>query len=182
MFVHEEVIYVSASVICAGIASVYDYRYRRVPNLLTGPAILFGLLLHLVLGGPAQLGMAALAGLVAGGTFLIFYVAGGMGAGDVKLMTAVGCMVGMIAVKEVLISTVLIGAVFALVLAIHRGRLRQTLANLVTLVKHHGSEGIKSHPELNLENSNTLRLPYALPIAAGCLVTFYLVSVNGLVR
>jgi prepilin peptidase CpaA len=182
MFVPEEVIYVSASVICAGIASVYDYRYRRVPNLLTGPAILFGLLLHLVLGGPAQLGMAALAGLVAGGTFLIFYVVGGMGAGDVKLMTAVGCMVGMIAVKEVLISTVLIGAVFALVLAIHRGQLRQTLANLVTLVKHHGSEGIKSHPELNLENSNTLRLPYALPIAAGCLVTFYLVSANGLAR
>jgi prepilin peptidase CpaA len=182
MSVPKEVIYVSASVICAGIASVYDYRYRRVPNLLTGPAILFGLLLHLVLGGPAQLGMAALAGLIAGGIFLIFYIAGGMGAGDVKLMAAVGCIVGTSALKEVMISTVLIGAVFGIVLAIQRGRLRETLGNVGKLVKHHGSEGMKSHPELNVRNSNTLRLPYALPIAAGCLVTFYLVAIDGIAR
>lgn len=182
MSVPEEVIYVSASVICAGIASVYDYRYRRIPNVLTGPAILFGLLLHLVLGGPAQLGRSALAGLIAGGIFLIFFVIGGMGAGDVKLMTAVGCIVGTSALKDVLISTVLIGAAFAIVLAIQRGRLRQTLLNIATLARHHGSSGLKSHPELNVGNSNTLRLPYALPIAAGCLVAFYLVTVNGFTR
>jgi prepilin peptidase CpaA len=182
MVLSQESIYVSVSVICAGIASVYDFRYRRIPNLLTGPAILFGLLLHLVLGGPAQLGMAALAGLIAGGIFLVFYIAGGMGAGDVKLMTAVGCVVGMSEVKNVMVSTVLIGAAFAVVMAVRHGRLRQTITNIARLVRHHGSEGLTSHPELNVGNSNTLRLPYALPIAAGCLVTFYLVSVQGLSR
>ena len=34
------------------------------------------------------------AGLIGGVLFLIFYLAGGMGAGDVKLITAVGCMAG----------------------------------------------------------------------------------------
>jgi prepilin peptidase CpaA len=182
MVLTREVIYVSASVGCACIASVYDFRYRRIPNLLTGPAILIGLLLHLFLGGPTQFGLAALAGLIAGMIFLIFHIAGGMGAGDVKLMAAVGCMVGMSAVKELLISTVIIGAVFAAALALYRGRLRHTLANVGTLVIHHGSEGLRSHPELNLANPNTLRLPYALPIAAGCLVTFYLISSKGLAR
>ena len=182
MYVSSEVIYLSASVTCAGIASVYDFRFRRIPNLLTGPAILFGLVLHLYLGGLAQLGLAALAGLIAGGVFLIFFIAGGMGAGDVKLMLAVGCIAGIGSIKDVLISTVIIGAIFAVALALYRGRLRQTISNVATLIAHHRSEGLTSHPELNVANSNTLRLPYALPIAAGCVVTFYLSCFKGLVR
>jgi prepilin peptidase CpaA len=154
-------------------------KYRRIPNVLTGYSILLALFLHLLLDGWAQLGSSAMAGLIAGSIFLIFFIAGGLGGGDVKLMTAVGCFVGMQFLSQVMIATLITGAVFAIVLALYHGRLRDTLANVGTLVAHHQRRGLVPHPELNVTNSNTLRLPYALPIAAGCLATFWTLATRG---
>lgn len=171
MAINIETTYIAAALACASIGSKHDLQSRRIPNLLTGPAILCGLLLHLILGGPVQLGLSALAGLMAGGVFLVFFVAGGMGAGDVKLMTAVGCLAGTAFIKDIVVGTVLLGALMGVALALYRGQLRQMLTNVITLVQHHSAEGLKTHPELNVRNPTVLRLPYALPIAAGCLVT-----------
>jgi len=167
----QQVMFTAASLLCAALGSVHDLRDRRIPNFITGPAVLAGLALHLALGGPAELGGSALAGLAAGGIFLIFFLAGGMGAGDVKLMTAVGCLAGLPPLQLVMVWTIVAGAVFALAVAVWRGRLRQTLGNVIVLLEHHGSAGLTPHPEINLGNPATLRLPFALPIAAGCLVT-----------
>jgi prepilin peptidase CpaA len=164
--------YASAALFCATVAAACDLKTRRIPNLLTGPSILFGLLLHLALGGWSQLGWSAAAALIGGGIFLVFYLAGGMGAGDVKLMAAVASLAGYSSVPTLLIATVLSGGVLALGLATLRGRLKATLRNIVVLVLHHRAEGLTPHPDLNLQNNNTLRLPYAIAIAVGCLVTF----------
>jgi len=182
MTINPQTTYMEAALVCASIASLYDLRTRRIPNKLTLPAILCGLALHLVRGGPAELGLSALAGLIAGGVFLLFFMAGGMGGGDVKLMTAVGCLAGSGNIKNVLISTVLIGAVMGIALALYRGKFRQILGNVFTLVQHHRNEGLEAHPELNVRNPAALRLPYALPIAAGCLLTFFLASGKELAR
>ena len=87
--------FVGMSFVSAGIGAWSDVRTRRIPNWLTGSSILVGLVLHLVLGGWRSLGSAALAGLLAGAVFLVFHLAGGMGAGDVKLMTAVSVLAGL---------------------------------------------------------------------------------------
>ncbi|MHB1699041.1 MAG: A24 family peptidase [Acidobacteriaceae bacterium] len=179
---HSQTIYLAAALICAATASVHDLRSRRIPNLLTGPAILFGLLLHLILGGPAQMGLSALAGVVAGGIFFLFFMAGGMGAGDVKLMAAVGCLAGTEYIQDILIATVILGACMGLGLAVYRGRFRQTFMNVMTLVQHHSAAGLAEHPDINVRNASTLRLPYALPIALGCLLTLFLASGKELVR
>jgi prepilin peptidase CpaA len=173
MTVHAtNIAYASTALLCATVAAVYDLKTRRIPNLLTGPSILLALLLHLVLGGWGQLGLSAAAALIGGGIFLLFYLAGGMGAGDVKLMAAVAALAGYASVPRLLIATVLTGGVLALGLAILRGKLKTTLRNIVALLLHHRAEGLTPHPDLNLQNTNTLRLPYAMAIAAGCLVTF----------
>ncbi len=179
---HSQTVYLAAALICAIAASLHDLRSRRIPNLLTGPAILFGLLLHLVLGGPSQMGLAALSGLIAGGIFFLFFMAGGMGAGDVKLMAAVGCLAGSAYIQDVLIATVIFGACMGVGLAVYHGRLRQTFANVLMLVQHHSEAGLAEHPEINVRNAATLRLPYALPIALGCLITLFLAPGKGLVR
>ena len=176
---NQETVYVFASLVCAGIGSVHDIKDRRIPNLLTGPSIFFALSLHFLFGGWSQLGSSALAGLIAGSIFLVFFMAGGLGAGDVKLMTAVGCFVGMPLLSQVMIATVIIGALFAIMLALYRGQLRQTLANIVALGVHHQQRGLRQHPELNLTNARALRLPYALPIAAGCLTTAWTLATRG---
>jgi len=165
----QQLIFTGGSLLCAGIGSVHDVRERRIPNLVTGPAILAALTLHLICGGWGGLLDSALAGLIAGAIFLVFFLAGGMGAGDVKLMAAVGCCVGLSSLFPVVLSTVLAGAVFALAIGLYNGRLRETLRNVGALLLHHGQQGLKPHPDLNLTNPHTLRLPFALPIAAGCL-------------
>lgn len=95
-----------------------------------------------------------------------------MGAGDVKLITAVGCIAGLSEVGYLLILTALAGGVMAIFLALYRGRLKETLVNMGALVVHHRTEGLAPHPELNIANSQTLRLPYAVAIAAGSALSF----------
>ena len=167
----EHLLFAGIALLCAAIASVYDLRERRIPNRLTGSFLAAGLLLHFALGGWGGLRSAALAALTAGGLFLVFFIAGGMGAGDVKLMAAVGAITGLAPLQLVMLATVGAGAVFALALAGYHGQLRQTLRNVVELLLHHGRRGLRPHPEMNLANPKGLRLPFALPIAAGCLIT-----------
>lgn len=167
-----ESVYLAAAAICAFSGAICDFRSRRIPNRLTGPSILLGLVLHLVLGGWRSVAHAALAGLVAGGAFLVFYLAGGMGGGDVKLMAAVGCCAGLSHVTAILIATAIAGGIFAVVLALVAGRFKQTLCNVVQLLLHHGAVGLQPHPDLNVQNSRTLRLPYGVAIGAGTAMTF----------
>ena len=176
--IDKELVYPAAACICATIGSVFDVKSRRVPNLLTGPSICFGLVLHLTLGGWRQMAVAAAAGLVCGVVFLIFYLAGGMGAGDVKLITAVGCICGFHYIACLLAFTAIAGGIMATVLALARGRLWQTLSNVGELFSHHRAEGLTPHPEINVLNASTLRLPYALAITAGCVLTLYLQGVQ----
>jgi prepilin peptidase CpaA len=172
----EDLLFAGLALGCAVVASVYDMRERRIPNRLTGSCLLAGLLLHLAVGGWSGLGSASLASLTAGGLFLIFFIAGGMGAGDVKLMAAMAAITGLAPLQLFLLATVLAGGVFALALAGYHGRLRQTFVNVAALLLHHGSQGLKPHPEMNLANERTLRLPFALPITAGCLVTLCILA------
>ena len=173
-----ELIYPAASCAFAFTGAVFDIRSRRVPNFVTLPGILCGLLLHLLAGGWVQLGSAALAGLICFGIFLLFWLAGGMGAGDVKLMAAVGCLAGLPNVGNLLVSTALAGGLMAIVMAVWRGKAKETLLNVGALVVHHRLEGLTPHPSLNLSNSRTLRLPYAVPIATGCAMALCLAVVQ----
>jgi hypothetical protein len=61
----------------------------------------------------------------------------------------------------------------AIVMALARGQLQQTIMNVGAIAAHHSHEGLQPHPDLNLSNQNTLRLPYALAIAGGSLLTLY---------
>jgi prepilin peptidase CpaA len=165
--------YPATALACALVGSVFDVKSRRIPNFITFPSILVGLALHLALGGWRQLLSSLAAGLICGVVFLIFYIAGGMGAGDVKLITAVGCIAGMPHVAYLLVLTALCGGAMAIVLALARGRLQQTIVNVGAIASHHSQEGLQPHPDLNLSNLDTLRLPYALAIAGGSLLTLY---------
>jgi prepilin peptidase CpaA len=101
-----------------------------------------------------------------------------MGAGDVKLITAVGCIAGLSNAPYLLILTSIAGGVMGVVFALMRGRLKETLQNVGTIASHHKEEGLTPHPDLNVMNVSTLRLPYGVAIAAGCTITFYLLGMQ----
>jgi prepilin peptidase CpaA len=171
--------YPATAAACAVAGSVFDVKSRRIPNFITLPAFFLGLSMHLVLGGWTQLLSALAAGLICGLVFLVFYLAGGMGAGDVKLMLAVGAIAGLSHVAYLLVLTAISGGAMAVCLALARGRLQQTFMNVAVLTSHHTREGLRPHPDLNVTNTETLRLPYALAIAGGCLLTLYFQVVQG---
>src|ERR1700735_5641745 len=124
-----ECVFAAGATLCAGIGAVYDVRSRRIPNFITLPAIVFGLLLHAVFGGWRQLATAAAGGLICGLIFLVFYLAGGMGAGDVKLITATGCIAGLSLIGHLLILTALAGGAMAVSLGLYRRQLVGTWPN-----------------------------------------------------
>jgi prepilin peptidase CpaA len=171
--------YLLCACLCASVGAAWDLRTRRIPNLLTAPAFAAGLLLHLAVGGWHALLLSAAAGLSAGAVFLLFMIAGGMGAGDVKLMAAIGALAGFGHLFAIFVATALMGGIFALALALAKGRLKSTLGNVGTLIGHHGAMGLRPHPDLNLQQPATLRLPYGVAIAAGCWIVYLAPRVLG---
>jgi prepilin peptidase CpaA len=163
-----EFVFPVASLLCASGCAVYDVDSRRIPNFLTLPGLAVGLALHGLWGGWRDSATAGLAALVCGLIFLVFHVAGGMGAGDVKLMAAVGCLAGFSRIAPLLVFTGLAGGVMAIAMALARRQLINTLHNMFALANHHRTMGLAPHPEINVGNEQALRLPYALAIAAGC--------------
>ena len=172
----KELVYPATATLCAFVGAGFDLKSRRIPNFVTGPSILLGLLLHGSLDGWQGMLSALVSGLLCGVIFVIFYLAGGMGAGDVKLITAAGCLAGLPHAAYLLVLTSLAGGVMALALALMRGRLKETLCNVLALTSHHSQVGLIPHPEINVLNTNTLRLPYGVAIAAGSSLTFCLLG------
>ena len=159
---------------CALTGAITDVQTHRIPNWLTGPAMLAGLGLHLLAGGWREGGSSLLSLLLCGALFLLFHLAGGMGAGDVKLIAAEACLLNLQNAGPLLLHTVLCGGVMGLALAIRRGQMRRTFTNVLALTFHHSRNGLQPHPELNVLNTKTLRLPYAVAIASGCVLTIAL--------
>lgn len=100
-------------------AAWFDLRTGKVPNRLNYAAMLVGVLLSLTGLGPGL--KPALTGFAAGGgLFLLFWLSGGMGAGDVKLMAALGTLAGWPRIWDIIFFTALCGAVMAALFLIWR--------------------------------------------------------------
>jgi prepilin peptidase CpaA len=162
-----EFLYAACCLFCALVGAIFDTTSRRVPNFVTVPAICLGLVLHLVFGSWPQLGAAAAGGLLCGSIFLLFYLAGGMGGGDVKLIAAAGCISGLSLVGPLLVFTSLAGGVMAFGLALYHRRFKETMLNIGALAIHHRMEGLVPHPILNIGDRRSVRMPYAVAIATG---------------
>src|SRR5260370_33162622 len=94
-------------------ATVEDLAHRRVSNWICGAALLAGLALHIATDGWRG-GVSALLGAIAGfAVFLIFYLLGGMGGGDIKLMAGFGAVLGVQRLLEAALWTAACGGGFS---------------------------------------------------------------------
>lgn len=91
--------------------SVWDIRTRRLPNWLTVPMFILGLVLHMGVSGLSGLGFS-LAGFATGfGILFVLMAIGGGAGGDVKFMGALGAWVGWKAILLIFIGSGLIAAI-----------------------------------------------------------------------
>jgi prepilin peptidase CpaA len=153
------------------VACVWDVRTSRIPNVLTFTAIGLAPAFHLIVGGGAS--YATLGLLVGLAVLFPMFALGAMGAGDVKLMAALGAWIGWKAILFVALYGSLAGGALGIVVGMRRRYLRKALSNLRMLATYWWVEGVKPLPALTLEAKDSQRLPYALAIAAGLAVTVW---------
>ena len=157
----------------ATVACLYDVSTSRIPNKLTFTTAALAILFHVFAPAGAGLSHSILGLLVGLALFFPMFALGAMGAGDVKLMAAVGAWVGAMSIIYVALYGSIAGGILGVIVAIRRQYLKQALRNVRALLTYWWVEGVKPFPPLTLESTNTLRLPYALAIAAGLAVTLW---------
>ena len=160
------------------IALEADLLESRIPNVLVAVLLVAGVSLHAmgpangrdgVFGAfPGALGGAqALLGAAIGlALFLPMYLAGAMGAGDVKFMAALGAFAGPVDVVGMALAVAACGGVLALGLTLSRRKTAEAWGNVVRLV------GAITHPRapgqrFDPATQSALRMPYALAFARG---------------
>lgn len=159
------------------LAAAWDARTRRIPNALTG-ALLAGGLLHAgLVAGAAGLLDAGAACLVLAAPYVVLFAVAHGGAGDAKLMGAIGAWLGLSLGALALAATSLAGVALALAWAAARRRLPEVRDRLALLV-----QGVLHLPFRPLAARGLaaalppadqgLAMPYAPAILAGCLLAF----------
>jgi prepilin peptidase CpaA len=154
------------------VSGALDWRSRRIPNWLTVPSFFLGIILHAILGGSRGALFAVEGAGLALGLLLVPVLMRMLGAGDWKLMGAVGAFTGPVMFLFVLLASVLISGAVAVVHILQVGRVRETLGNLLVLVRGFAVFGLKPNPRVSLDNPGSLKLPYGVAVAAATILCF----------
>ena len=154
-----------------GSAIASDLRWRTIPNWLTVPSILVGLGFHLVMNQFEGFVFSLEGAAVGLGLFVILYVCGWMGAGDVKLFAAVGSFLGPAQTISAAIAIALVGGLLALVvLGFHQGWRRMGLwlwSHVQVMVL------TRSVQALTPVQGAAPKVPYAVAIGLGTIGSYW---------
>jgi prepilin peptidase CpaA len=157
-------IVVAAVAASVTVAAIVDMKTRRVPNWLTFGVAAIGVTLasaHVDGVGP----LGALEGLAVGLLLMLpGHVIGKTGAGDVKLLAALGTLLGPRSIAMAFLYTAIAGGALAVLVAIRRGRLRRTMESAATLMRT-GGANVAEIEKPSTDN----RFAYAPAIAVGAL-------------
>ncbi|HTW64109.1 MAG TPA: prepilin peptidase [Bryobacteraceae bacterium] len=147
-----------------GVAACIDDLWRRqISNWISGSACAAGFVLQTVQHGVRGTGSALLGALSGAAVFLVFYLLGGMGGGDVKLMAGFGALLGVKQLLRAALWTAGCGGLMAVAVLAARA-----IWNLSTLQRRRSRNPM--NPDLGSEPASGRKadaIPYAPAIAAG---------------
>jgi prepilin peptidase CpaA len=153
-------------------AGYVDGRTRRIPNRLTVTGFSSGLALHALLNGWKGAVISLEGTLLALAILLPLVLLRALGAGDWKLMGALGSMLGPWMLVFALLASIFVAGFMAVLLVFQTGRVRETARNIGDLVKGFFVFGLRAHPEISLDNPDALKLPFGVAAAFGTLICF----------
>ena len=152
------------------ISAIIDFRKQKIPNLITFPTVIIAILYHFLLHGVDGLIFGAL-GLATGiGLLIIPYILGVSGAGDAKLMGAVGAVLGSKSVFIAFLITALVGGIYAIILILlnkkqFKGFIKKQFITLQLFILTR-----KFIPDPVEENNKKPKLCYGVAIALGTFI------------
>jgi prepilin peptidase CpaA len=161
------------AVVVGLIAVGFDVHTRRIPNWLTFGAAGVAFVYAAAGSGLAGIGTAAAGWVTGAALFMPFFLLGGMGAGDVKLLAALAAWLGPAQSLWLAIFAGMAGGVLGLAVAVAHGYLRTAGSNLFLMFMHWRTQGLTPVPGLTLRDSASPRLAYAIPITIGALCTLW---------
>lgn len=176
------VVFLVGVFLTTALAAWSDWRSCRIPNALTVPAFVAGLVYQIVFHGWSGLSDAGLAFAVGFGTFFILWMVGGGGGGDVKLMGALSVWLGVkLTLYVMVVSTafVVLGTLLLMVLSGLRkglsGTQRRYLAGRGTDAR------TRTSPETTEQRKQRRIMAYAVPLAFATWVILWLdvVAIRG---
>jgi prepilin peptidase CpaA len=154
------------------LAGWVDFRTRKIPNWLTVPALVVGIGMHTVVAGWS----GAIASLEGAGLALVILLPlvllRGLGAGDWKLMGAVGAFLGPLMLLFVLLGSIFVSGFMAIVAILRTQRVGETLRNIVVLVRGFFAFGLRANPKISLDNPALLKVPFGVAVAVSTLICF----------
>jgi prepilin peptidase CpaA len=163
-----------SAIAVAVVAALWDLRTRRIPNVLTFGSALVAIAAHAYTGGVTAAGWSLAGWFVGVLFFLPIFALRGMGAGDVKLLAALGAWLGPGPIVWVALFSLVAGGVIGLLVALVYGYLTQALTNIWWMFTYWKAEGPKPVPQVTLATQKGPRLAYAVPVFAGLMVTLWL--------
>lgn len=154
------------------LASWIDFSQRRVPNWLNVALMVVGLTLQGWFFGWSGIGTGVLGLLTGFGLLIVPWMMHGMGAGDVKLMAAIGVFLGPRLTLYSFALGAVIGCFVATIMIVSTGRLRMACANMgIILVKCFNPQTIFTEFGSAKSFGDTSQLlPYGVPLTAGTLI------------
>lgn len=149
----------------SALAVITDIRERRIPNVLIGIGLVLGVIVQLISG---NLWNGFLAMLLVFVLFFPFYILGGFGAGDVKLLMVIGLLTSPQLIFTIIFWMAIAGGILSIFAILFTKKGRQSWNNLkyffISLTQ------FRSIPKFDEKQSATL--PYAIPIFLGVLIVW----------
>jgi len=153
-------------------AAFLDWRSRRIPNWLTVPGVLLGVVAHTIISGWHGTLFAIEGAALALILLLPPVLTRLLGAGDWKLMGAVGAFLGPQLTLVVLLGSLLASGLMALIQMMRAQRVLETLRNMILLVRGFLAFGLNKNPQISLDNATLMKLPFGVAVAAATVICF----------
>ena len=158
-------------------AAALDWRSRKIPNWLTVSGILAGIILRTTLGGwPGAKSSLEGAGLALG-LLLPLVLLRALGAGDWKLMGAVGAFMGPVLFLFILFGSILASGLMSAIQTIKTKRVKETFRNIVELVRGFVVFGFQPNPHISLDNPKLMKIPFGMAVAVSAAACFFVALV-----
>jgi prepilin peptidase CpaA len=159
------------------VSALTDLWKFRVYNILTIPLLCSGLIYHGMVGGAPGFSTSLTGALFGFGILIAPYVMGGMGAGDVKLMSAIGAWLGLTMTYHVFIASSIAAGLYALVLIIMSSKIVETWINLqilwhrVTVFGRYLGADERVEAQVVRDDRRKRVIPFAAMVAIGIIAT-----------